>query len=101
MKTDTRKNAASKAPPATTRKRATATFNETSKDKRSSAKGVTLPSRKTPSGSPGLGGPLALALRVIEEDPYQPRTEDNPGFSAQSIEELAATIALRGVKSPI
>ena len=101
MKTDTRKNAASKAPPATTRKRATATFNETSKDKRSSAKGVTLPSRKTPSGSPGLGGPLALALRVIEEDPYQPRTEDNPGFSAQSIKELAATIALRGVKSPI
>ena len=101
MKIDTRKNAASKAPPAPTGKRATATSNQTGKDKPSSAKGVTLVSRKTPSGSPGLGGPLALALRVIDEDPHQPRTEDNPGFSAQSIEELAATIALRGVKSPI
>jgi len=101
MKTDTRKNAASKAPPATIRKRATATSNQTGKDKPSSAKGVALPSRKAPSGGLGLGGPLALALRVIDEDPHQPRTEDNPGFSAQSIEELAATIALRGVKSPI
>jgi ParB family chromosome partitioning protein len=83
------------------RKRATATSNPTSKDKRSSAKGATPPSRKALPGSPGVGGPLALSLRLIDEDPHQPRTEDNPGFSAQSIEELAATIALRGVKSPI
>jgi ParB family chromosome partitioning protein len=101
MKIDTRKNAAGKAPPAPTRKRATATSNQTSKHQPSSAKGMSLASRKAPSGSPGLGGPLALPLRVIDEDPHQPRTEDNPGFSIQSIEELAATIALRGVKSPI
>ena len=101
MKIETRKNASSKASAAPTRRRATATSNETSKDKPSSAKGVALPSRKAPSGSTGFGGTLALALRLIDEDPHQPRTEDNPGFSAQSIEELAGTIALRGVKSPI
>ena len=54
-----------------------------------------------PATSTGQGGPLALALRLIDEDPHQPRTEDNPGFSPQSIAELAATIQLRGVKSPI
>lgn len=54
-----------------------------------------------PATSTGQGGPLALALRFIDEDPHQPRTEDNPGFSPQSIAELAATIQLRGVKSPI
>jgi ParB family chromosome partitioning protein len=101
MKTDTRKNAVGKAPPTPTRKRATALSSKTSKDKPSSPKGATLPSRKALPGNPGLGGPLALSLRLIDEDPHQPRTEDNPGFSAQSIEELAATIALRGVKSPI
>lgn len=54
-----------------------------------------------PATRTGQGGPLALALRLIDEDPHQPRTEDNPGFSPQSIAELAATIQLRGVKSPI
>lgn len=101
MNTVTRKKAANKVPLSPARKRATAPPNQSGKDKRSSAKRVKLPSRPAPSGSPGLVGPLALALRVIDEDPHQPRTEDNPGFSAQSIEELAATIALRGVKSPI
>ena len=46
-------------------------------------------------------GPLALPLDLIDEDPHQPRTKDNPGFSAESLEELAATIRLRGVKTPI
>lgn len=46
-------------------------------------------------------GPLALLLDLIDEDPHQPRTNDNPGFSAESLEELAATIRLRGVKTPI
>ena len=101
MKIETRKNAAGKASPAPTRKRATAASNQTSKHKASSANGVTRRSRKAPPGIPGLGGPLTLPLRMIDEDPHQPRTDDNPGFSAQSIEELAATIALRGVKSPI
>lgn len=47
------------------------------------------------------GGVIELALDLIDEDPNQPRTVNNPGFSAQSIAELAMTIAQRGVKSPI
>lgn len=46
-------------------------------------------------------GPLDLPLKLIDEDPHQPRTRDNPGFSTESLEELAATIRLRGVKTPI
>ena len=38
---------------------------------------------------------------LIDEDPNQPRTADNPGFARDSLEELAATIRLRGVKTPI
>ena len=49
----------------------------------------------------GSGGPLALDLSLIDEDRNQPRTEDNPGFSAESLAELAASIRLRGVKTPI
>lgn len=44
---------------------------------------------------------LELPLDLIDEDPNQPRTEANPGFSKESLEELAATIGPRGVKSPI
>jgi ParB family chromosome partitioning protein len=47
------------------------------------------------------GGPLALEMALIDEDPHQPRTQDNPGFSEHSLEELAASISLRGVKTPI
>jgi ParB family chromosome partitioning protein len=47
------------------------------------------------------GGPLALPIDLIDEDPLQPRTKDNPGFSAKSLTELAAAIRLRGVKTPI
>ncbi len=47
------------------------------------------------------GGPLALEMALIDEDPHQPRTKDNPGFSDHSLEELAASIQLRGVKTPI
>ncbi|EOW8879020.1 transcriptional repressor gene korB [Escherichia coli] len=46
-------------------------------------------------------GPLYLPLDVIDEDPNQPRKSDNPGFSDDSLEELAVTIRDRGVKSPI
>jgi ParB family chromosome partitioning protein len=46
-------------------------------------------------------GPLHLSLDAIEEDPNQPRKSDNPGFSKESLEELAMTISERGVKSPI
>jgi ParB family chromosome partitioning protein len=47
------------------------------------------------------GGPIALPLEWIDEDPLQPRTRDNPGFSAKSLTELASAIRLRGVKTPI
>ena len=47
------------------------------------------------------GVPLNLPLDRIDEDPIQPRTEDNPGFSAASLAELAASIRLRSVKTPI
>jgi ParB family chromosome partitioning protein len=47
------------------------------------------------------GGPILLPLDLIDEDPLQPRTKDNPGFSAKSLTELAAAIKLRGVKTPI
>ncbi len=46
-------------------------------------------------------GPLELPLDRISEDPHQPRSKDNPGFSAESLAELADTIRLRGVKTPI
>lgn len=46
-------------------------------------------------------GPVELPLDVIDEDPHQPRTADNPGFSPESIAEIGATIKQRGVKSPI
>jgi ParB family chromosome partitioning protein len=49
----------------------------------------------------GTGSPLILELDLIAEDPAQPRAEDNPGFSTASIAELASTIKLRGVKSPV
>lgn len=47
------------------------------------------------------GGPLVLDMSLIDEDPDQPRTEENPGFSNESLAELAASIKLRGVKTPI
>ena len=47
------------------------------------------------------GVPLSLSLDLIDEDPDQPRTPDNPGFSPESIAELGETIKARGVKSPI
>jgi len=47
------------------------------------------------------GVPLSLPLELIDEDPDQPRTAGNSGFSPESIAELGATIKTRGVKSPI
>ncbi len=47
------------------------------------------------------GRPLDLPMELIDEDPNQPRTEDNPGFADESLDELAASIRLRGVKTPI
>lgn len=47
------------------------------------------------------GSPLAITLELINEDTNQPRSRDSPGFSEESLEELAASIRLRGVKTPI
>ncbi|MEX3547646.1 MAG: ParB/RepB/Spo0J family partition protein [Burkholderia sp.] len=54
-----------------------------------------------PTAAANGGGPLELDMDLIDEDPHQPRTEDNPGFSDESLNELAASIELRGVKTPI
>lgn len=54
-----------------------------------------------PGAAARAGGPLLLELALIDEDPHQPRTANNPGFMRESIEELAVTIRPRGVKSPI
>ena len=45
--------------------------------------------------------PVELELSIIDEDPGQPRMEDNPGFTDASLKELAESIRLRGVKTPI
>ena len=47
------------------------------------------------------GKPLEIAIAFIEEDPDQPRRADNPGFSTDSLNELAASVTERGIKSPI
>ena len=54
-----------------------------------------------PAADLNKGAPLELDIRLIDEDPYQPRTQDNPGFANESLAELAASIRLRGVKTPI
>ena len=54
-----------------------------------------------PAANAGGAGPQELPLDLIDEDPHQPRTADNPGFSPESIAEIGETIKARGVKSPI
>ncbi|NOT13736.1 MAG: ParB/RepB/Spo0J family partition protein [Methylococcaceae bacterium] len=44
---------------------------------------------------------LDLDLSLIDEDPLQPRRDDNPGFSEEKLNELATSIRRRGVKTPI
>ena len=46
-------------------------------------------------------GPLRVPLDRVREDPAQPRTESNPGFSPEKIAEIGGTIKSRGVKTPI
>jgi ParB family chromosome partitioning protein len=55
----------------------------------------------TPTTLSNGGGPLMLEMNLIDEDPHQPRTENNPGFSVESLDDLAASIMLRGIKTPI
>ena len=44
-----------------------------------------------------VGGPLMIPIADIDEDPDQPRLE----FDDEPLKELAATIAERGVRSPV
>jgi ParB family chromosome partitioning protein len=47
------------------------------------------------------GGPLLIDVNLIDEDPQQPRGQDNPGFRPESIAELAASYGPRGPKTPL
>lgn len=47
------------------------------------------------------GAPMEIPLDLIDEDPNQPREANNPGFSKESIAELAASIGPKGIKTPI
>jgi ParB family chromosome partitioning protein len=50
---------------------------------------------------PGGGGPLIIDIDLIDEDPAQPRTKNNPGFRPESIAELAASYGPKGPKTPL
>ena len=48
-----------------------------------------------------IGRPAQVRLELIHSDPDQPRREDNPGFSAESLAELADSIRAQGIRSPV
>ena len=54
-------------------------------------------------GIPGEHGkPMELKLAEVVESPEQPRSDDNPGFATESLQELAESIAESGgLKTPI
>lgn len=53
------------------------------------------------AGGGSAGVPREFAVDLIDEDPNQPRLEDNPGFRPEMIAEIGETIKARGVKQPI
>lgn len=53
------------------------------------------------AGAGSVGVPREFAVDLIDEDPNQPRLEDNPGFRPEMIAEIGETIKARGVKQPI
>lgn len=54
-----------------------------------------------PTQEPRDRGPLSIATDLIDEDPNQPRTQDNPGFRPESIAELAGSFGPKGPKTPL
>ena len=54
-----------------------------------------------PTQEPRDRGPLSIAIDLIDEDPNQPRTQDNPGFRPESIAELAGSFGPKGPKTPL
>jgi ParB family chromosome partitioning protein len=78
------------------------------KDKAKSERGLSAPgkpvSQQTSSTVPVTTHKkelLDLELSLIDEDPNQPRRDDNPGFSEEKLNELVISISRRGVKTPI
>ena len=49
------------------------------------------------TAEPAAGIPMVLPVQDIDEDPDQPRLE----FDDEPLKELAATIAERGIRSPV
>lgn len=47
------------------------------------------------------GGALMVDIELIDEDPAQPRSQNNPGFRPDSIAELAASYGPKGPKTPL
>jgi len=62
-----------------------------------------LKSDSAPAAAPTQsdGGPLYIDIDLIDEDPNQPRTKDNPGLRPESIAELAASFGPKGPKTPL
>jgi ParB family chromosome partitioning protein len=49
----------------------------------------------------GDGSPLMIDITLIDEDPAQPRSKNNPGLRPESIAELAASYGPKGPKTPL
>jgi ParB family chromosome partitioning protein len=60
-----------------------------------------LGKKGAPVGASPNGKPLIVPVAELYEDPDQPRTENNPGFSVQSIEEMGTSIVTNNIKMPI
>jgi ParB family chromosome partitioning protein len=54
-----------------------------------------------PEGALDDRGPLMIDISLVDEDPNQPRTAENPGFRKESIAELAASFGPKGPKTPL
>lgn len=50
---------------------------------------------------PSDGAPLMIDITLIDEDPAQPRSRNNPGLRPESIAELAASYGPKGPKTPL